>query len=395
MPQRYAILGAGRQGMAIAYALLRFAGADQVTLLDHEARLANDAAARLARLLPRHRDRIHSGACDVRDTAAVRSAIEQADVACSAVPYRFNVDLTRAAIEAGTSLCDLGGNTDIVRAQLAMHDEAARRGVSIVPDCGLAPGLGNILAACGIARLDEPHEAHIRCGGLPQRPVGPLGYKLLFNFEGLINEYSGQAEFLRDGRRTLVPTLSELEEIEFPPPVGRCEAAVTSGGTSTCPETFEGRLREYTYKTVRYPGHWTIIRAMFGLGLFERRVTLSDGRVIEPLAVVRPLMEDRLRFDDVHDITVLRVTVRGRHQGQPASVCFELIDRHDERTGLSSMERTTAFPTALVARMQAEGHIAPGAATPERCLPLEPYVQQLAAFDLRVAYEQTGPLSGS
>ncbi len=394
MACRYAILGAGRQGVAIAYALLRFAGADRVTLLDREARLADDAAARLARLLPRHRDRIHSGVCDVRDAAAVRRAIEPADVACSAVPYRFNVELTRAAIEAGTSLCDLGGNTGVVRAQLAMHDDAVRRGVSIVPDCGLAPGLGNILAACGIARLDEPVEAHIRCGGLPQRPVGPLGYKLLFNFEGLINEYSGQAEFLRDGRRTPVPTLTEVEPIEFPEPIGRCEAAVTSGGTSTCPETFEGRLREYTYKTVRYPGHWAVIRAMFGLGLFERQVALADGRVIEPLAVVRPLMEERLRFDEVHDVTVLRVTVSGRHQGRPAAVRFEMIDRHDERTGLSSMERTTAFPTALVAQMQAEGRIAPGVATPERCLPLEDYVQQLAGFDLRVACEQSGALAG-
>ncbi len=384
MSHRYAILGAGRQGVAIAYALLRFASAERVTLLDAEARVAHDAAARLARLLPRHRDRIHSGVCDAGDPAQVRDAIAEADVACSAVPYRFNVDLTRAAIEAGTSLCDLGGNTGVVRRQLAMHDEAAARGVSIVPDCGLAPGLGNILAACGIGRLEEPLEAHIRCGGLPQRPVGPLGYKLLFNFEGLINEYSGQAEFLRDGRRTLVPTLSEIEVLEFPPPVGRCEAAVTSGGTSTCPETFEGRLREYTYKTVRYPGHWAIIRAMFELGLFERSVTLSDGQTIEPLAVVRPLLEDRLRYDDVRDITVLRVTVSGRDAGKPAVVRFELIDQHDERTGFSSMERTTAFPTALVAWMQAEGRIEPGARPPERCIPLEDYVARLGDFDLRV-----------
>jgi lysine 6-dehydrogenase len=261
-------------------------------------------------------------------------------------------------------------------------------GVSVVPDCGLAPGLGNHLAAHGVSLLDEPREVHVRCGGLPERPVGPLGYKLLFNFQGLINEYSGFGEFLRNGRRVRVPALTELEEIEFPAPVGRCEAAVTSGGTSTCPDTYAGRLAAYDYKTVRYPGHWTIIRAFFELGCFEERSTLADGAVIEPKALMRRLMEDRLTFPEVRDIVVLRVIVRGRHQGRERELCYDVLDRHDEATGFTAMERTTGFPTALAAHLQARRLIRPGARPLEISVPAQAFFDELKRHDIRVQFSE-------
>jgi lysine 6-dehydrogenase len=231
--------------------------------------------------------------------------------------------------------------------------------------------------------MDTPLHAHVRCGGLPQQPIGPLGYKLLFNFQGLINEYSGFGEFLRNGKPFNVPTLTEIEPIEFPAPIGRCEAAVTSGGTSTCSESFLGKLQSYDYKTVRYPGHFAVIRAMFELGCFDERVTLSTGKSIEPKAVLRQLMEDRLAFPEVRDVTVLRITVIGKHGGQEKRIQFDLIDRHDEATGFTAMERTTSYPTALVAHMQARGLIAPGAVSLERCIPLQQYMDELPRHDLR------------
>jgi len=282
-------------------------------------------------------------------------------VVLSAAPYRFNERLVDAALAARASFCDLGGNTDVVRAELSRHYRAAAAGVSIVPDCGLAPGLGNHLAAHAVATIDEPQHVHVRCGGLPQQRVGPLEYKLVFNFDGLVNEYSGLGEFLRDGRPLHVPALTELEEIDFPSPLGRCEAAVTSGGTSTCPETYRGRLQSYDYKTVRYPGHFAIVRAMFGLGCFEERVTLPNGEIVEPRALVRRLFESRLTYPEVHDLVVLRCTARGRHHGRPLTRVYDLLDFHDERTGFTAMERTTAFPAALVAYMQARRLVAPGA----------------------------------
>ena len=380
----YVVLGAGRQGVALAYDLAANGEAERVTLVDNDAGAAARAVTRLQALLP-------DCACDLAGVAGDASRpdsivphVAGAQVVVSAVPYRFNVALTDLALAAGASFCDLGGNTLIVLQQLARHAPAKAAGISVVPDCGLAPGLGNILAAHGVAGLDEPAHVQIRCGGLPERPVAPLGYKLAFSFEGLINEYSGCGEFLRDGQRVDVPALTELEEIEFPPPLGRCEAAVTSGGTSTCAETFRGRLKTFDYKTVRYPGHFALVRALFGLGCFEERLTLRDGSTIEPRALLRRLMEERLAFPELRDIVVLRCTVRGRRQGQPCVRRYDVLDQQDERTGFTAMERMTAFPAALVAYMQARRLIEAGAQPLEVALPLDRYFDELPQHDVHV-----------
>ena len=182
-----------------------------------------------------------------------------------------------------------------------------------------------------------------------------------------------------------MPALTELEEIEFPAPLGKCEAAVTSGGTSTFAETFAGRLQTYDYKTVRHPGHFAVVRALFELGCFEERVALPDGSTAEPKAVLRRLMEQRLAFPEVRDVVVLRCTVSGRYQGRPCTRQYDVLDRHDEQTGFTAMERTTAFPAALVAYMQARGLIAPGARPIEVAVPVKQYLDELPRHEIRVA----------
>ncbi len=381
----YAVLGAGRQGTAIAYDLARAGEARRIVLADVDPEITREAIKRLQDLLPGTGCEFFGVICDVSKPAEVAMTISGTDVVVSAVPYRFNVPLTEAAIAANASLCDLGGNTQVVRQQLKRHERAAEAGISVVPDCGLAPGLGNTLAAHGIQALDEPQHVHIRCGGLPEKPVGPLGYKLVFNFDGLINEYSGAGEFLRDGQRVDVPTLTELEQLTFPEPVGACEAAVTSGGTSTCPQTYEGRLRSYDYKTVRYPGHFAAMRAMYELGCFDEHVTLADGTMLEPQPILRRLMEEHLTFPEVRDLVVLRVTVRGQHAGQPRTLVYEMLDRHDDKTGFTAMERTTAFPAALVAYMQARKLVEPGARPLEVAVPPDRFVNELPAHDVHIA----------
>jgi lysine 6-dehydrogenase len=251
MPYHYTILGAGRQGVALAYDLALNGEAGTIVLADADQKVALNAAGRLSRLLPDAKVNWRAKPCDVSDAGAVSHVIPGSDVVLSAVPYRFNVELTRLAIEAGASFCDLGGNTDVVRGSLAQHEAAAAAGVSVVPDCGLAPGLGNILAAYAIEQLTRDGctdiDVHVRCGGLPETPTGPLQYKLVFNFDGLINEYSGDGEFLREGKPLNVPTLTEEESLSIDIPTGfdangrptgwqprQFEAAVTSGGTSTC-----------------------------------------------------------------------------------------------------------------------------------------------------------------
>ncbi|HJT00375.1 MAG TPA: saccharopine dehydrogenase NADP-binding domain-containing protein, partial [Terriglobales bacterium] len=222
----YIVLGGGRQGMAAAYDLAKFGDADRVTLADVNAALAKESAQKVNQLLG------HNAAealtLDVRDKAAVRQAVKNYDVVLSAVPYFFNLDLTRLAIESGVSFCDLGGNTDIVLEQHSLHDDACRAGVRVVPDCGMGPGMGNTLAVYAMSLLDHAEHVYICDGGLPQHPTPPWNYQLTFNIEGLTNEYYGGMTVLRGGKLTHIPCFTELEMVEVPP-LGELERFFIAG----------------------------------------------------------------------------------------------------------------------------------------------------------------------
>src|SRR5207253_1855490 len=169
------------------------------------------------------------------------------DAAISCVVYSHNLNLARAAIEARVNFCDLGGNNTVVASELALDEEARSAGINIIPDCGLAPGMVSVLAAHGAARFENLEEIHIRVGGLPQNPRPPLNYQIVFSVEGLINEYVERARIIRDGVIIEVDSMTETESLKFPHPFEELEAFQTSGGTSTLPETFMGRVRELNY----------------------------------------------------------------------------------------------------------------------------------------------------
>ena len=315
--------------------------------------------------------------CDVADEADVGRALQDISVALSAVPYRFAPSLARAAVEAGCSLVDLGGNTAISRRLLDLHDAAAAAGVTLVPDTGLAPGLANTLAAAGIARMDSPRAVRIFCGGLPQEAVPPLGYKLVFNIEGLLNEYSGRAVYLREGRRVEVEALSEVVEIDLPR-IGRVEAFPTSGGTSTAPETFVGRLETYEYHTVRYLGHRDRFLMLADLGLLdESPIEIAPNDTVRPRDLLIRLLTPLLEHPGVEDLVVLRVDVEGEHERERRRIRFDLYDEQDASTGYSAMERCTAHPAAIVAEMIVGGEVEPGARPLEIAVPSERYLEHL------------------
>src|SRR5919206_209370 len=204
------------------------------------------------------------------------------DAAISCVTYFHNLSLARAAVEARTNFCDLGGNNTVVDAELALDSEARAAGVHVIPDCGLAPGMVSVLAAHGAARFSSLDELHIRVGGLPQDPRPPLDYQIVFSVEGLINEYVERARVIRGGRVVEVESMTELEALDFPAPFGRMEAFQTSGGTSTLPETFAGRVRELDYKTIRYPGHCERFKLLVELGLTGGEEVEVEGVRVRP-----------------------------------------------------------------------------------------------------------------
>lgn len=374
---RFLILGAGRQGRAAAYDMLRH-GAAEVVLADRDPAVAEDACRWLAR--PEARPL----ALDASDRAGVVAAMRGADVALSAVVYRLNVGLARAAIEARCHFLDLGGNNDIVDAELALDDEAREAGVTIVPDTGLAPGMANVLGARAVTSFDRAESLRIRVGGLPQHPKPPLGFQLTFSVHGLINEYAEPARLLRGGLEVRVPSLTGVEALEFPS-VGPLEAFHTSGGASTLTRTMRDLVGDLDYKTIRYPGHAEKMRLLFDIGLAGEEPVAAGGVALAPRHMLAALLERVLPHDEP-DLVLVRIEAEGIRSGRPARYRLELVDRADEAAGLTAMMRTTAFPAAIIAGMLARGEIRqPGARPQEMCVPYEAFVRELRArgFDLR------------
>jgi lysine 6-dehydrogenase len=388
----YAVLGAGRQGVAAAYDMIRFGDARAVLLADRNGDLAAEAAERVNLLAG---STIASPAqVDVTDCQALVAFLEPVDALLSAVPYAFNLAVSRACMASRTHMCDLGGNTELVWSQLALNGEALAAGISIVPDCGLQPGMGNTLAVYAMGQMSDPQDVRIWVGGLAQEPRPPLNFLLTFNVEGLTNEYDEMSIVLRDGARVALPAFEDLEEIEFPPPVGRCEAFLTTGGTSTCPWTFEGRLHSYVEKTVRYPGHMATFRAFRDLGLFGRQPVQVGVAAVVPRDLYHALLQPRIDFPEDRDLVVLRVQCDGEHRGRSKRVTLELMDFHDPTTGFRAMERTTGWPAAIVAQMQARDMVQPGAAPLESAVPPGPFLAELRrrGFDLVETVTESGPI---
>jgi lysine 6-dehydrogenase len=357
---RYAVLGAGRQGLAIAYDLARRGEAKTLTLVDADGERLAAGVERLKSLAKK---------LEVRPVVARLEGEEAVDLlrghdaTISALPYKVNNMLSRASIRARVSWCDLGGHTPTVKEQVDYGREARVQGVTVVPDCGLAPGLGNVLAAMGIAEVPGARHVKIRVGGLPVPPKGPLGYSLLFSIEGLTNEYTGEAEMIRGGKLVRVEAFTEVEPYRGPKEFGPLECFLTSGGTSLAPRDYQGKLETYEYKTIRYRGHFAKLRPVIDLGFLSLEpVALGRTRIVPRdafHAVVGPMLDD----PNVRDVALLQCDVT---DAKGSGVRYRMVQRFDGKTGFTAMEQTTGYPTAAVAHALAKRELPHGSMTPDR-----------------------------
>lgn len=364
------VIGAGMMGSAMAYDFANSPGVESVILADINEDQARRSAAAIG-------NKVEPRKLDIQHNDDVLAAMKAVDVAAGATSYTHNVALTKAAIRAGTHFCDLGGNMNVVDAQLALDAEAKSANVLILPNCGLAPGMACVIAA-GVANMFTKVEAlHIRVGGLPQHPRPPLNYQLVFSAEGLINEYLEPAEVVRDGALKHVESMHDLEELEFPAPFGKLEAFNTSGGTSTLTRMFEGKVNTLDYKTIRYPGHCEKFRTLLDLGFASSEPITVGSHVYTAREYFEQLLRKKLPANGA-DVVLVRVTVTGTRLGKRQTLAYEMIDRYDEKANMTSMMRTTSFPTSIIAQMVSDGTItARGVAPPEQCVPLEPFLAQL------------------
>ncbi|MBZ5599775.1 MAG: saccharopine dehydrogenase NADP-binding domain-containing protein [Acidobacteriia bacterium] len=389
------VIGSGMMGSAAAYDMARQEAVEAVTLADSDLRRAREVAARVNKITGEKK--VRAVALNASSEKAASRLMRGHDGCLSAVPYFLNLGLARAAVEARCHFADLGGNNTVVRQELALAKKAEKRGVALAPDCGLSPGMASILGAELVLRLGGRADAlRLYVGGLPERPMPPFHYQLVFSVEGLINEYVEPARILRKGKLVTIEALTEPEEFHmagFSPLV----AFHTSGGTSTLPESFAGKVGECFEKTLRYPGHYDLLCELKELGLFSSEKMKIGKAEIAPRAVMSKVFEGKFASKGP-DVCIMRLeaheSVRapgvrgllgGRLKGHVAS--FTLVDHYDPKTDMSAMMRTTAFPASIVVQMLASGAIAKrGAVLQERDVPADMFLEEMARRGIRIEY---------
>ncbi|HET6644487.1 MAG TPA: saccharopine dehydrogenase C-terminal domain-containing protein [Fimbriimonadales bacterium] len=376
MAYTYAILGSGMQGTAAAYDLAKYGDAARILMGDRDLDQAKKNAERVNKL-------VGSAICepakvDALDPNGLAEFLKPVEVVLSCVPYWMHPLIAPVAIETATSMIDMGGDTEVTLETLKLDDAAKAAKVSVVPDTGLAPGLVNSLATHLMSKLDEVDTVRMYCGGLPQHPKPPFNYKLVFNVEGLVAEYTDDAFAVRDGKIARPATLTELEEIEWPG-LGKMEAFVTSGGTSTAPYSFEGKLRNYEYKTIRFPGHCALMRVFMDFGYWDKEPIEVDGTQVVPREVFHKIMAEKLRDDEDRDQILVRSWATGSKDGQRKKLQIDIHDKQDSATGFSAMERMTGFPAAIYAAEIAKGNVDAGCIRYELAVPGTTVVEGLKA----------------
>ena len=389
------VIGSGMMGSAAAYDMARQEHVGAVTLADSDVKRAKDVAARVNRITESRK--VRAVALDASKPKAAARLMKGHDGALSAVPYFLNLGLAQAAISAGCHFCDLGGNNTVVRQELALAKTAEKKGVGLAPDCGLSPGMASILGGELVRRLGGRADAlRLYVGGLPEKPMPPFHYQLVFSVEGLINEYVEPARILRKGKLVTIEPLTEPEEFHmdgFAPLV----AFQTSGGTSTLPETFEGHVGECFEKTLRYPGHYDLLCELKELGLFSNEKLRVNGSEVVPRAVLSKIFEGKFAGKGP-DVCIMRLEAHesvkapgvrgllgGKLKGRVAT--FTMVDHYDPKSDMSAMMRTTAFPASIVLQMMCSGAIEKrGAVLQERDVPAEAFLAEIERRGIRIEY---------
>ncbi len=386
MKDKFAILGAGMQGTAAAFDLAKFGDGQKILLGDYSLERAEKSAMRVNMLSGKNLCLARQ--VDALDPKSLSAFLEEAKVVLSCVPYWMHPVVAAVAVQTGTCMADLGGNTEITLSTLALDEKAKAAGITMVPDCGLAPGLVNNIGCWLIEHLDEPESVKLYCGVLPQHPVPPLNYKLTFNVEGLLTEYDFEAVTLRDGEIKMVDTLAELESLNIEE-LGAMEAFTTSGGTSTAPYTFQGKIANYEYKTIRFPGHCERIKMFRDFGFWSTEPVDVKGVTVKPREVFYKVFGEALsKFVDL-DLCAVRGIGLGKKNGVSTRLQVDIFDKQCENTGFTSMERLTGFSMSIIAIEIYAGKLAKGALKYETAMSGTRFVEELQKRGIKLKFSES------
>lgn len=369
---KIAVLGAGLMGKEVARDLIRNPNVDRVFLADLNVAQAQQFADTL------QTDKIEVLKLDATDNQQLKMVMSKANVVVNALFYQFNEMVARTAIEVGVHSVDLGGHIGGITDEiLKLHNVAHAKGITLIPDLGVAPGMINILAGLGASKLEQVNAIKIYVGGIPVVKEPPLEYNVVFSLEGVFDHYTDPSHVIRNGKLCQIPSLSEIEPFYFKGFNG-LEAFHTSGGLSTLPKTYPN-VQTLEYKTVRYSGHAEKFKLLVDLGLTSKETEVSiNGNTIKARDVVREVLQSKIALGDKQDVVLLRVVVSGEENEEAVTYEYEMITYRDQANHETAMALATANTISVVAQLIGDGTITErGVLPPESIVPGEVYIREM------------------
>jgi lysine 6-dehydrogenase len=338
------ILGHGNIGSILTQDLAKNLLKAQIIVADRNQKKAKDAAAAL------HSENITAICLDANNQRELVKTMKRFDLAICALPGALGFKSIKAAIKAKINMVDI---SYMPENPLTLNKNDLKAGVTIIPDCGVAPGLSNILVGHALSKLDRAADIYILVGGLPEEPIPPLDYTTTWSIEDLIHEYTRRAKTIKNGKIVEVEALTGLETIEFPG-VGKLEGFYTDG-LRTLLHTVDD-IENMWEKTLRYPGHAQKIKLLKSLGFFDENQLKIGNANVTPRMITIKLLE-RLKRPEIKDLLIMMVEVKGVAEKSKKSYRFFLLDRYDEKHGITAMARTTAYPASIVAQLMVQNLI--------------------------------------
>lgn len=376
------VLGTGMIGTTVVRELAKFPNIQRVTAVDGSQKNI-DKCLQVA-----DNPKVTGKLTNLQTKEDIYNVIKDADIAVACLPHSLSVTAVNAAIAAKCNLVDLVGSQ--FEEKMKLDHQAKEAGVIIVPGCGVAPGITNFLAARGIEMLDEADDAVMVCGGVPRHPLPPLWYQVVFRLESVMGLYTRPALAAENGKLVNLPPLSGLETMSFPEPIGECEAVVTDAHSAAY--TLKDKVKHLYEKTVRYSGHWRKMAVLAELGFLDQEPIEVNGHLVSPAKLTEKILEPKLHGQSNEDITVLRVTTKGRKDGVSKTYTWEMIDFYDHDRNITSMAKTTAIPAMLVANWIANDRIKEKGIVPVEKIMIgerfDPFLSELNEYGIDIKFQE-------
>ncbi len=331
---------------------------------DFDVTIADNRDGALERAKARAGGNITTIQADLGNVESLKRTIEPFDIVLGALASVIGFQALRAVIESGKNYCDISFMPEDA---IDLDGLAKQHGVTAIVDCGVAPGMSNLLAARSVAELDRADSIEIYVGGLPRERRWPFQYKAGFSPSDVIEEYTRPSRIVEHGEIVIRPALSEPELLDFSG-IGTLDFFFNDWVSSVFYTMSVPDMKE---KTLRYPGHIELMRVFRETGLFSHDEIEVGSVRVRPIDVISTLMFPKWTYEPgEEDLTVMRITVEGTKDNTRQRHTWDLLDFYDKKSQATSMSRTTAFPCTIMARLVAAGKIAmPGVNPPERIGP--------------------------